>query len=77
VARAFGVTSASVCQYLTLLRRLPPELLIQAEIERDQAKLKRLTLRKLLEVSKVKAKREPARRVRGLLGKQSPSAPRV
>jgi hypothetical protein len=27
VARAYGVTRASVCQYLTLLRRLPAELL--------------------------------------------------
>jgi hypothetical protein len=48
VARAYGVTRASVCQYLTLLRRLPPELLATVEGEKDQAKLKFKSLRHLL-----------------------------
>lgn len=48
VARAFGVTGASVCQYLTLLRRLPPELLAEVEGEKDPAKLRAYTLRALL-----------------------------
>ena len=48
VARAFGITRASVCQYLTILRRLPPEVLAQVELEKDQAKLKHVSLRRLL-----------------------------
>jgi hypothetical protein len=48
VARAYGVTRASVCQYLTLLRRLPAEVLEAVEVEKDPDRLKQLTLRKLL-----------------------------
>lgn len=51
VARAYGVTRASVCQYLTLLRRLPAEVLAEVEVEKDPARLKQLTLRKLLEAA--------------------------
>ena len=49
VARAYGVTMASVCQYLTLLRRLPAEVLAEVEVEKNPARLKQFTLRKLLE----------------------------
>ncbi len=48
VARAFGITRASVCQYLTILRRLPPEVLVAVEREKDQVKLKSMSLRHLL-----------------------------
>ena len=48
VARALGVTRASVCQYLTLLRRLPPDVLAAVEREKDPAKAKAFTLRRLL-----------------------------
>jgi len=48
VARAYSVTRASVCQYLTLLRRLPAEVLEAVEVEKDPVKLRQLTLRKLL-----------------------------
>lgn len=38
VARAFGITRASVCQYLAILRRLPPELLAEVEREKGHGK---------------------------------------
>lgn len=63
VARAFGITRASVCQYLTLLRRLPTEVLAQVEAEKDAAKLKGFTLRKLLDVAKVEGPAERRRRL--------------
>jgi hypothetical protein len=53
VARAFGITRASVCQYLTILRRLPPEVLAEVEGETDPATLKRFTLGRLLNLSTV------------------------
>ena len=55
VARAFGITRASVCQYLTILRRLPPEVLAAVEVERDPVKLRRFTLRRLLERARGRA----------------------
>jgi DNA-binding transcriptional regulator YdaS (Cro superfamily) len=51
VARAFGMTRAGVCQYLTLVRRLPAELLDQVEAETDPRCLRKLTLRRLLEAA--------------------------
>jgi hypothetical protein len=56
VARAYGVTKASVCQYLTLLRRLPPEVLAELKVETDPARRKQLKLRRLLEVAQVEGK---------------------
>lgn len=48
VARAFGITRASVCQYLTLLRKLPPEVLAEVEGEKDATKRRKFTMRRLL-----------------------------
>lgn len=48
VARAYGVTRARVCQYLAILRRLPPEVLATVEREKDPVKAKAFTLRRLL-----------------------------
>jgi hypothetical protein len=50
-----------VCQYLTLLRRLPAEVLAAVEVERDPAKLKAFTLRRLLTASKTKGMLVPRR----------------
>ncbi len=41
VARAYGLTRASVCQYLTLVRRLPSDLLDEVEVVTDRDRLKR------------------------------------
>lgn len=52
VARAFGITRASVCQYLTILRRLPPELLAEVAVETNPGRLKTFTMRRLLGVAR-------------------------
>lgn len=42
-----------MCQYLTLLRRLPAEVLAQVEVEKDPVKLRQLTLRRRLATPQV------------------------
>lgn len=59
VARACGVTRASVCQDLTLLRRLPAEVLEAVEVEKDPVEGRQVTLRRLLTASRTKAGGEP------------------
>jgi hypothetical protein len=53
VARAYCVTRASVCQYLTLLRRLPPDLLARVEFEQEPARLREMSLRNLMAIAKL------------------------
>jgi hypothetical protein len=67
VARAYGVTRASVCQYLTLVRRLLPAVLAALEVEKDPVKLRQLTLRRLLEVAHAEGQGERRRQLRALL----------
>jgi ParB-like chromosome segregation protein Spo0J len=52
VAQDFGVTREEVCQYLTLLRRLPPDLVSAVEKEQQPAVLRRLSYRKLLAIAR-------------------------
>jgi ParB-like chromosome segregation protein Spo0J len=52
VALEFGVTREEVCQYLTLLRRLPPDLVSAVEKEQQPAVLRRLSYRKLLAIAR-------------------------
>jgi hypothetical protein len=64
VARAYGLTRSSVRQYLTLVRRLPADLLGQVEAVTDRDRLKRLSPRQLLAVAQVEGegKRRPQAR---------------
>jgi hypothetical protein len=48
VAREFGVTREEVCQYLTLLRRLPADLVASIETETRAEVLRTLSYRRLL-----------------------------
>lgn len=68
VARAFGMTRAGVSQYLSLVRRLPGDLLDQVEALVDRDRLQRLSLRQLLAVSRMegegKRRRALVRRLR-------------
>jgi hypothetical protein len=59
VAAIFGVTRAAVCQYLGLLQRLPPEVLARVEVESDPARLRDLSLRRLVRIAGL---RDPADR---------------
>lgn len=67
VARAYGLTRASVCQYLTLVRRLPADLLDQVEAVTDRDRLRRLSLRQLLAVAQVGGEGARRRRLQGLM----------
>jgi hypothetical protein len=68
VARAYGLTGASVCQYLTLVRRLPADLLDQVEAVTDRDRLKRLSLRQPLAVAQVEGEGMRRRQFAKLLG---------
>ena len=45
-------TREEVCQYLTLLRRLPPDLVSAVEKEKQPAALRKLSYRKLLAIAR-------------------------
>jgi DNA-directed RNA polymerase sigma subunit (sigma70/sigma32) len=53
VARAFGMTRAGICQYLTLVRRLPADLLDAVAAETDPRLVRRLSLRRILQAAAV------------------------
>ncbi len=48
VAQEFGVTREEVCQYLTLLRRLPDDLVKSLETETRPEVLRTMSYRRLL-----------------------------
>ncbi len=52
VAQEFGVTREEVCQYLTLLRRLPADLVCAVEKEKRPEVLRKLSYRKLLAIAR-------------------------
>jgi hypothetical protein len=52
VAQEFGVTREEVCQYLTLLRRLPADLVSAVEMETRPEILRTLPYRKLLAMAR-------------------------
>jgi hypothetical protein len=52
IAQAFGVTREEVCQHLTLLRRLPDDLVSAVEMEKRPEILRRLSYRKLLAMAR-------------------------
>jgi ParB-like chromosome segregation protein Spo0J len=52
VAQEFGVTREEVCQYLTLLRRLPTEVVKSIEMETRPEVLRKMSYRKLLAMAR-------------------------
>ena len=67
VARALGLTRAGVCQYLGLLRRLPADLLDRVEAEEEPARLKEVSLRKLMAIAKMERAGERRQRLQALV----------
>jgi hypothetical protein len=59
VAARYGVTRASVCQYLILLQRLPAAFVAAVEAERDPLRLRALALKRLVRIARLQ---EPAAR---------------
>ena len=68
VARACGLTRAGVNQYLTLVRRLPADLLDQAEAVVERGRLKRISLRQLLATAQIEGEGKRRRQFAMLLG---------
>ena len=53
VAKRFGVTREEVCHYVTLVRRLPADLVAVVEAEQSQQVGRRLSLRVLLGIARL------------------------
>ncbi|HTP29811.1 MAG TPA: hypothetical protein VMK12_29645 [Anaeromyxobacteraceae bacterium] len=73
VARDLRFTNAGVSQYLTILRRLPPDLLDRVEAEQEPNRLKEMSLRKLLAIAKVERAGERRQRLLALV--KRPASP--
>jgi hypothetical protein len=54
VAKRFGVSREEVCHYVTLVTRLPADLVAVVEAEREPLRLRRFSLRALLRVARLK-----------------------
>jgi hypothetical protein len=74
VARDFGVTKAEVCQYIALIRRLPPDLLTKIECEERPEVLRAYSYRRLLAMAR--ARRPAATDRRELTTAPCPALPR-
>jgi len=53
VAKQCGVTREEVCHYVTLVRRLPQEVISAVEGERDPRRLRAFSLRRLLKIARM------------------------
>jgi hypothetical protein len=53
VARRFGVSREKVCHYVTLVKRLPEDVVTLVDGEQDPARVRRLNLRTLLRIARL------------------------
>ncbi len=53
VGKQFGVSRIEVCHYVTVVRRLPVRALLVVERETDAGRLRALSLRRLLAISRM------------------------
>ncbi len=56
VAKRFGVTREEVCHYVTLVKRLPADLVQVVENERDPGRVRRRNLRALLRIARIESR---------------------
>ncbi|HVP66854.1 MAG TPA: hypothetical protein VMT17_06290 [Anaeromyxobacteraceae bacterium] len=68
VARVHGMTPAGVSQYLTVARRLPADFLAGMEIETSPARLRKVSLRTLVEIAREEREGKRSERLAALLG---------
>jgi hypothetical protein len=47
------VTRAAVCQYLAIVKRLPPEAVRAVEAERDPARLRKFSMKSLVRIARM------------------------
>jgi hypothetical protein len=67
VARTHGMTRAGVSQYLAVARRLPANLLDGMEVETEPARLRRYSLRSLVEIAREEGEGKRRAKLRQLL----------
>lgn len=67
VAHRFGVSREEVCHYVTLVKRLPADLVAVVEAEQDPLRQRQFSLRALLGVARLRDKVSQAEAFRGLL----------
>lgn len=65
VAKKFGVTREEVCHYVTLVKRLPPDVVAAVEAETNPMRCRPLSLRALLGIARL----DDAERQRAAFGK--------
>ena len=53
VAVRFGVSREEVCHYVTLVKRLPADLVAVVEAEKEPLRLRKFSLRALLRVARL------------------------
>jgi hypothetical protein len=53
VAQLFQVTREEVCQYVALIRRLPPDVIARVDEEREPSRCRLLSLRRLLAIARL------------------------
>lgn len=69
VAKRFDVTREEVCHYVTLVKRLPVDVVALVEREQDPLQVRRLNLRALLRIARLP---EPGRQRAAFLELASP-----
>lgn len=66
VAKKFGVTREEVCHYVTLVKRLPADLVVAVEGEGDPLRARRFNLRALLRIARLSDSRQQRASFRAL-----------
>jgi len=77
VADQFGVTRAAVCQYMTIVKRLPDDVVRVIEEETSQGRLRVLSMKRLVGIARLHTKDARRTAVEAVLGAPArSSAPR-
>jgi len=68
VADRFAVTRSAVCQYLTIIKRLPADLVQAVEAETNPARRRALSMKRLVGIARLDSDEARRAAVAGLLG---------
>lgn len=72
VAEGFGVTRATVCQYLTIIRRLPDDVLRVMESETRLSRVRAPSMKRLVQIARLDSEKERRAAIVALLGASTP-----
>lgn len=68
IADRFGVTRAAICQYLAIIRHLPDEIVRAVEAETSPIRLRALSMKRLLGISRLDTEEAKRAAVSSVLG---------